>query len=80
MPLDTRPSHSLTFAEACEIVMPPAARWEALKAQAGVRPGVAPELSPQEAEALQRDRYNEPGPRRLPDDGFDVERWGRAGR
>lgn len=61
-----------------EQVLTRAERWEALKAAHGVRPGVAPELSPQEAEALQRDRYNEP--RRLPDDGFGVERWGRAGR
>lgn len=56
------------------------ARWAALMAKHNVRPGKPVELSPEEAEAERWDRYNEPGPRRLPDDGFDVERWGRAGR
>jgi hypothetical protein len=79
----TRPAHSLTFEQACEIVAPLSraarnARWEALVAECGLRPGVAPVLSPEEAEAEKWDRYNEPAERY--DDGFDVERWAGAGR
>ena len=53
-------------------------RYEALKLACGVRPGVAPEQSPEELIAEKWERYNEPSERY--DDGFDVERWARAGR
>jgi hypothetical protein len=55
-----------------------AARYAAFKLAHGVRPGVAPVLSPEEAEAEKWDRYNEPAERY--EDGYSVERWARAGR
>jgi len=53
-------------------------RYAALKLAHNVRPGKPVELSPEEAEAERRDRYNEPSERY--DDGYDVERWARPGR
>lgn len=53
-------------------------RYEALKLAHGVRPGKPVELSPQEAEAERRDRYNEPSERF--DDGYEVERWAGPGQ